>query len=209
MALTPKQSRFVDEYLIDLNATQACIRAGYSAKTAEQQGPRLLGNVGVSAAIQARMKARENRTLITQDRVLQEYARIAFFDPRALFNDDGTPKPIKDLDDDSAAALAGLDMQEVYEGYGDERTFIGYTKKYKLADKKGALDSVARHLGMFTPKGHAELDAELKRIEIEKKRVELAALKAGFEPAPPVTKIEIEVVSGRKDAKAPNDGAAG
>lgn len=209
MALTPKQRRFVDEYLIDLNATQAAIRAKYSAKTAASQGERLLRNVEVQAALTSGMNARSERTQITQDRVLQEYARIAFFDPRNLFNADGTPKPITELDDDTAAALAGVDLQDVYEGYGDERVFIGYTKKYKVADKKGALDSVARHLGMFTPKGHADLDAELKRIEIEKRRVELAALKAGHEPLPAVTKIEIEVVSGRPNPKAPNDGAAG
>jgi len=209
MALTPKQRRFVDEYLIDLNATQAAIRAKYSAKTAASQGERLLRNVEVQAALTSSMSARSERTQITQDRVLQEYARIAFFDPRNLFNADGTPKPITELDDDTAAALAGVDLQDVYEGYGDERVFIGYTKKYKVADKKGALDSVARHLGMFTPKGHADLDAELKRIEIEKRRVELAALKAGHEPQPAVTKIEIEVVSGRSSPKAPDDGATG
>ncbi|MDH4581387.1 terminase small subunit [Pseudomonas sp. BN415] len=179
MALTAKQQRFVDEYLIDLNATQAAIRAKYSKNTANEQGARLLANVSVQAAIAERMKAREKRTEITQDMVLREYARIAFFDPRNLFNDDGTPKPITELDDDTAAALAGLDLQEVYEGYGDERVFIGYTKKYKVADKKGALDSVARHLGMFTAKGHAELDIELKRLEIEKRRVEIEQMKKG------------------------------
>ncbi len=68
--LTRKQQVFVEEYLVDLNATQAAIRAGYSARTAEQQGPRLLGNVGVAAAIQAAMEARSERTGITQDYVL-------------------------------------------------------------------------------------------------------------------------------------------
>ena len=68
--LTPKQQCFVSEYLVDLNATQAAIRAGYSARTAEQQGPRLLGNVGVAASVQAAMEARSERTGITQDYVL-------------------------------------------------------------------------------------------------------------------------------------------
>jgi phage terminase small subunit len=70
MALTAKQERFVAEYLIDLNATQAAIRAGYSAKTAEQQGARLLGNAKVAAAIAAGQAARAERTNITQDYVL-------------------------------------------------------------------------------------------------------------------------------------------
>jgi len=73
--LTPQQSRFVDEYLIDLNATQAAIRAGYSEKTAKQQGQRLLTNVYVQEAIQERMKYREERTQITQDFVLHGIAK--------------------------------------------------------------------------------------------------------------------------------------
>ncbi len=71
MSLTPKQARFVEEYLIDLNATQGAIRAGYSAKTAEVQGSRLLGNVKVREAVEAGMKARSKRTGITQDEVIQ------------------------------------------------------------------------------------------------------------------------------------------
>ncbi|MGY2438571.1 terminase small subunit [Pseudomonas sp. SDO52101_S400] len=70
MALTPKQQRFVDEYLIDLNATQAAIRAGYSKKTADQQASRLLTNVKVRAELSRSMSAREERTAITQDYVL-------------------------------------------------------------------------------------------------------------------------------------------
>jgi len=152
MALTSKQKRFVDEYLIDLNATQAAIRAGYSEKTATEQASRLLTLVKVQEAISASTQKQQERTQITADRVLNEYARLAFFDPRKLFDDEGRPKPIQMLDDDTAAALAGLDFQEVYEGFGEERQFIGYTKKYKLVDKKGALDSIARHLGMFNDK---------------------------------------------------------
>jgi len=73
--LNPKQQRFVAEYLKDLNATQAAIRAGYSAKTAEQQGPRLLGNAGIAAAVQQAMDARAKRTEITADLVLEGIAR--------------------------------------------------------------------------------------------------------------------------------------
>ena len=151
--LTPKQKRFVDEYLIDLNATQAAIRAGYSPKTANEQGARLLANVSIAQTIQKAMQDREQRTEITQDRVLQEYARLAFYDPRKLFQPDGTPKPIEALDDDTAAALAGLEVREEFEGAGENRTFVGYTKKYKLANKLGALDSLAKHLGMLDGKG--------------------------------------------------------
>lgn len=159
--LTPKQKRFVSEYLIDLNATQAAIRAGYSPKTANEQGARLLVNVSIAKAIQKATDKRQERTEITQDRVLKEYARIAFLDPRRFFDSDGIPKPIEALDDDTAAALAGLEIREEFEGAGENRTLAGYTKKYKLANKLGALDSLAKHLGMFDGKGQ-EAESEIQ-----------------------------------------------
>jgi phage terminase small subunit len=87
--------------------------------------------------------------MVTIERVLTEYAKLGYFDARNLFDDDGKPIPIQDLDDETAGALMGLDIQEVYEGYGEDRKFVGYTKKYKLPDKKAALDSMAKYLGMF------------------------------------------------------------
>lgn len=150
--LTPKQERFVDEYLVDLNAAAAARRAGYSEKTARQIGERLLTNVDVQAAIQERMKVRQQRTEITQDAVLKELARIVFFDPRKLFNADGSPKAINQLDDDTAAALSGVEVLEEFEGTGKDRVFVGYTKKYKVSDKNTALTNAMRHLGMLSDK---------------------------------------------------------
>ena len=151
--LTPKQKAFVSEYLIDKNATQAAFRAGYSKKTAYSMGQENLKKPEIKRAIQKAMQKQQERTEITQDRVLLEYARIAFFDPRKLFRSDGSPKPIEELDTDTAAALAGLEVREEFEGAGENRTFVGYTKKYKLANKLGALDSLAKHLGMLDGKG--------------------------------------------------------
>lgn len=82
--LTPKQEKFVEEYLVDLNATQAAIRAGYSAKTANEQSSRLLANVKVSGAIRAAMQKRSERTEITQDQVLQLWWKIANADPNEV-----------------------------------------------------------------------------------------------------------------------------
>ena len=147
--LTEKQKKFINEYLIDLNGTQAAIRAGYSSKTANRIAAENLARPVIQKALSLRIRDREKRTEITQDRVLQEYARLGFFDPRKLFKADGSPKDITDLDDDTAAVLAGLEVMELYEGRGDDRVFVGHLKKYKLADKKGALDSLAKHLGMF------------------------------------------------------------
>ncbi|MGE0349824.1 terminase small subunit [Hydrogenophaga sp.] len=75
--LTPKQQRFVQEYLVDLNATQAAVRAGYSPKTAEQQGSRLLGNAKVAAAVAAGRKRLAAKLDLTAEKVLADIERIA------------------------------------------------------------------------------------------------------------------------------------
>ena len=158
--MTPKQAAFVREYLIDLNATQAAARAGYSAKTANEQGNRLLSNVSVRSAIDVAIQARANRLEISADRVLIELARIAFFDPRRLLKEDGRPKQLHELDDDCAAAIAGLDVLEEFEGSGEDRVQIGVVKKYKIADKNTALTNAMKHLGMLTDK--LELTANVR-----------------------------------------------
>lgn len=155
--LTPKQKRFVEEYLIDLNATQAAIRAGYSQRTANEQGARLLVNVSIAAAIEAAKEKRSERTEITQDMVLQELAKIGFSDIRKVVrwgetmvrtetDKDGNDVEVPyhglalidstEIDDATAAAIS-----EVTEGRN------GLT--VKLHDKKGALVDIGRHLGMF------------------------------------------------------------
>lgn len=151
MTLTPKQQRFVEEYLTDLNATQAATRAGYSARTANEQGSRLLANVSVRFAIETAQQERSRRTGITQDRVLQELARIAFFDLRRLYRDDGSLKGMHELDDDAAAVLAGVDVIES-KGGDDERPVAEFTKKVKVPDKVAALALAMRHLGMLKDK---------------------------------------------------------
>ena len=149
VALTPKQKRFVDEYLVDLNATAAAKRAGYSERTARSIASENLAKPDIQAEIQKRRSALQDKLEISSERMLQEYARIAFFDPRRLFDDNGKPKDISTLDDDTAAALAGLDVLEEYEGSGQDREFVGYTKKYKVASKMEALRDLAKHLGLF------------------------------------------------------------
>ena len=111
--LTPKQERFVTEYLVDLNATQAAVRAGYSAKTAHAIGPKLTTKPSIQAAIETAKAERSTRVHITQDRVLQELARIAFADPRKFYRDDGSMKQPHELDEDTAATLASVDVVEI------------------------------------------------------------------------------------------------
>ena len=138
--LTRKQEIFVQEYLVDLNATQAAARAGYSERNADKIGSELLGKTRIQEAVQEAMSLRAKRTGITQDRVLGEYGRIAFSDlsDYITWGPDGVVlKSWKDLTPDQRAAVA-----EVSETAGG-------TLRLKLYDKRGALDSLVKHLGMF------------------------------------------------------------
>lgn len=146
--MTPKQAAFVQHYLIDQNATQAAIRAGYSVKTAYSIGEENLRKPEIRAAIDAVMSDTAARLGITAERVMRERSRLAFFDPRRLFASNGEPIPIHELDDDTAAALAGLDVHEEFAGSGAERVFVGYTKKYKLASKDPSLASLEKYFGL-------------------------------------------------------------
>lgn len=155
LKLTPKQKRFVAEYLIDLNATAAYKRAGYAGKgnSAEVAACVLLSNVKVAKAVQDAIKLRSERTEITQDRVLQEYAKLAFLDPRRFYNENGGLIPVPQLPADVAAALAGMEVVVERDGVDEDgNNKYADVSKIKFIDKKGALDSVARHLGMFNDK---------------------------------------------------------
>jgi phage terminase small subunit len=111
--MTPKQTRFVSEYLIDLNATKAAIRAGYSRKTAKSIGQENLTKPDIFARISACQEILLAKNAITADNVLQELARLAFFDVRNLFAPDGSLLPIHKLDRDTAAGIAGFELVEV------------------------------------------------------------------------------------------------
>ena len=147
--LTDKQRRFAEEYPKDLNATQAAIRAGYSEKTARQQGQRLLTNVVIQAAIQGQLDERSRRTEITADRVLIEYARLAFSDMREFVEWGPGGVTWKDSEDLSPEATACV--SEVSETISDG----GRTRRFKLHSKTSALQDVAKHLGMFPKDGVA------------------------------------------------------
>ena len=146
MALNPKQQRFCEEYLIDLNATQAAIRAGYSVKTANEQGARLLVNVSVSREIERLQAVQSRRTGITADRVIRELAKIAFVDPDRVINaDDGTIKA--DATDEDKAAIQGVKVKRSSSVNGDS-----FENEVRLYDKTKALELLGKHLGLFTDK---------------------------------------------------------
>jgi len=151
--LSAKQEAFVQEYLIDLNATQAARRAGYSERQCGVIGYENLKKPQISVRIKQAMDERAARVHITQDRVLQELARLAFSDLRKAFKDDGSLKLPNEWDDDTAAAMAGVDTQTSSVHGGDEEAPLSLTtKKVKVFDKSAALTLAMRHLGMLNDK---------------------------------------------------------
>jgi len=148
--LTKRQELFVAEYLTDLNATRAAIAAGYSKNGAEVIASKLLINAKVSAEIAKKHGKRLAKLEITADRVLQEIAKLAFFDPRKLFNADGRCKPITELDDDTATAIAG--MKTVHKVTGEDNDGMVVFTDFRLADKGQNLERLGKHLKLFTDK---------------------------------------------------------
>lgn len=156
--LTAKQQRFVDEYLVDLNATQAAIRAGYSAKTANVIGPENLSKPCIAKQIQESRNKTAAKLEVTRERVLAELAKMAFVDPRQFYDDAGGLKRITDLDEGTAAALAGFEVDEIK--LDSDGPVIGMTKKVKWADKRAALESINRMMGWNQDKLKLQGDAE-------------------------------------------------
>jgi phage terminase small subunit len=154
--LLPKQAKFVAEYLISGNATQAALAAGYSAKTAYKIGAENLRKPQIASLLEQKQSviaASQDERLaameLTKERVQREIARIAFFDARKMFAQDGTPLAITELDDDTAACIVGLDVLEEWVGHGEDRVLVGHVKKYKIANKNVALDQASKILGMY------------------------------------------------------------
>ncbi|MDB2085863.1 terminase small subunit [Clostridium paraputrificum] len=152
--LTEKQKRFVEEYLIDLNATQAAIRAGYSPNTARDIGCENLAKPNIRACIDKEIAERSKRTGINQDRVIRELARLAFVNANDVIDmEEATLKDGATEDDTAAIASVKVKTIPTKEGEGIER-------EIKLTDKLKALELLGKHLGMFKDK--VEIDATVK-----------------------------------------------
>lgn len=180
MKLTAKQRRFVDEYLIDLNATQAAIRAGYAAKNADVTGPRMLGNVGIAAAIAEGQKSRSTRVEADAAWVLRRLTDEADADLADLYAEDGSLKPVRDWPAIWRKGLvAGIEVEELRE----DGVVIGHVRKVKLSDRVKRLEMLARHNGMFverrevTGKGGGPIQHAVSAQELSDD--ELAAIVAG------------------------------
>jgi len=159
--LKEKQKAFCREYLIDSNGKQAAIRSGYSIKTAENQASRLLSKEKVRQYLGSLKEKQIERLEVTADMVVQELAKMAFFDPSKLYNSDGTPKALSELDVGTRAVISELGLKSL--GGGEFATIEKYAKTY---DKQKALELLGRHLGMFTEKKEVKHSGEVVRRTI-------------------------------------------
>lgn len=153
--LNSRQALFVQEYLLDLNATQAAIRAGYSQKTAQHLGYQLLQKTPVQEAIAAAQQERAKRTQIDADWLLTRLAEEAEADLADLYNLDGSLKPVHEWPEVWRKGLvAGVEVLEEFAGTGKDREQIGRVKKVKLADRVKVKELIGRHvnIGAFRDK---------------------------------------------------------
>jgi phage terminase small subunit len=167
--LTEKQKAFVNEYLIDLNATQAAIRAGYSKKNADKIASQLLGKTRVSEEIKKAMAKREKRTEITQDRVLKELAIIGFAkvtDYVSVQNGSVVIKNTADIDEEKLSAISGIKENQ----FGIE---------VKFHDKVRSLELIGEHLGMWN--GNNGNSDALERLDMILSEVRDNAVKSKAE----------------------------
>lgn len=183
-ALNPKQQRFVAEYLIDLNATQAAIRAGYSKRTGQQIGSRLLLNVVVSAAISEGQQALAAQSGVTAERIVKELAKLGFSNMQDYVGTQGGEAyvDLSAANRDQWAAVAEITVDHYTEGRGEEAREVKRTK-FKLADKRAALVDLGKHLGMFIERTQSDVTvrdaidrppAETREQWIARRRQELA-----------------------------------
>lgn len=150
MPLTSKQERFVAEYLVDLNATEAAKRCGYSQRTAYAQGSRLLSNAEIAAAV-AKGKAKQLKTAdLTAARVLEELRRLAFFDVAEFFDDDGNLLPLQQIPVEARAAIAGMEVARANLDPKDGKKSEEWLHKIKLAPKQASLEMLAKHFALLT-----------------------------------------------------------
>jgi len=153
--MTEQKKRFCDEYIIDLNATQSALRSGYSKKTAYSQGQRLLKDVEIQSRIETVNKKREERTQITADMVIKELALIAFQDSANLVNEEDSLKSIHGMGSDVSRTIAEVTSRT--EKKGGEDAGCAEITKVKTYDKKGALDSLGKHFGIFEKDNKTEV----------------------------------------------------
>lgn len=175
-SLEPKQKLFCEEYVKDMNGTQAAIRAGYSERTANEQAARLLAKASVQEYLNKLIKERSERTKIDSDRVLTEIAKLAFTDIRKIFNENGQLLPVHMLPDEVAASVSSVEVVTT-KIPGTDPVEVEHTAKIKFWDKRGSLELLGKHLKLFTEKvEHTGKDGGPIEISDSEAAAKLAAI---------------------------------
>lgn len=157
--LSDRRRRFAEEYLIDLNATQAAIRAGYSPRSAAQQASELLKNPNIRAYIDARMAELSRRTGVNQERVIRELARIAFVDPTRVVNvDDASIR--EDATEDDRAAIQSVKVKQIETEQG-----LITEREVRFYDKNRALELLGKRYALWTEKHEVDLSAKVEIVD--------------------------------------------
>lgn len=144
--LADRYERFCREYVIDFHGTRAAIAAGYAESGAHVEASRLLKNPKIEKRINELHAARCQKADVTAERIVQRLANLAFFDSRRLYREDGSLKPPHELDAETADALAGFEVKEIYDNEGAE---IGTLKKVRLLDRGSNLERLGKTMALF------------------------------------------------------------
>jgi phage terminase small subunit len=184
--LSERQERFIAEYLLDFNQTQAAIRAGYSLKSASVVGFHLLRHPVIAARVQEHRdrvrKALDERIELTTERTIQTLADLAYFDPLNMVNSDGTPKNIQQMDRASRMAIQGFEVTSQWVGKGETRRKV-VTTKVRLASRASAIDMAAKVAGAYAKDNEQRRNArELSDEEIKRRLAELLGGESALTP---------------------------
>lgn len=163
-----QHEKFCVEYLVDFNGTQAAIRAGYSPgkgrTSAASQSWELLSKPEITARVKELHEDTIGAALVTIKMVLQELKRIAVCNVKDAFKEDGSPKIITEFPDDVAKCVAGYDVEEIWEGQGQDKVYVGNLRKVKFWDKNKGLEMIGRYLKMFTDKSEVSIGLTLEQM---------------------------------------------
>lgn len=167
MNITKKQQKFVDEYLLDLNATQAAIRSGYSEKSASRIAIELLNKTHVAEAIQKAQSKRQKRTQVTSDYVLSRLVEIDQLDVLDIVNEEMSGfKPLSQWPKSWRTTITGIDVQEFFD-YGEEgKELAGLVKKIKWPDKVKNLELIGKHIDIQAWRERKKVDVEDGQVVI-------------------------------------------
>ncbi|MEE8240086.1 MAG: terminase small subunit [Nitrospirales bacterium] len=144
--LNPRQQSFVQEYLKDPNATQAAIRAGYSARTANPQAARLLAKVSVRQAVAEGLERIAKQAEVDATWLLRRLVELADAPLEELFAEDGSLREVKDMPLGLRRLIGGIEISELWEGKGKQARQVGWTKKVKLRDTVRVLELIGKHV---------------------------------------------------------------